>query len=202
MRHALQILHGWVPFSLSCKPLRLLVLIDYRSITFFVLHTLMISCFLTITGIIFRSQPLGQYNDQLFSSDQSFNSQNKSPCVVASEMAAVCNGGRTFNFHHWDFLNLTWFSSTCLEYFVIALPVDSHYTGPNSTVVNPCQCSSVFYSLLSACADCQNRTFVEWVIYPHRPTIELIFSFFFHLNLMLKVGMAGIPHALIRLLGM
>lgn len=43
-----------------------------------------------------------------------------------------------------------------------ALPVGSEYTGPYAAQVNPCQCSTVVYSLVAACGVCQNRTVDTW----------------------------------------
>ncbi|KAF9053890.1 hypothetical protein BDZ89DRAFT_297997 [Hymenopellis radicata] len=73
----------------------------------------------------------------LASSHWSFNSANKSPCDVASSLLGVCEGG---------------------SYEVQALPEGTHYVGPTISSANACQCSTVTYSLLSACAECQNRT--------------------------------------------
>jgi len=61
--------------------------------------------------------------------------------VVASSLLAVCNDG---------------------SYDVLALPDGTHYSGPTSTGFNPCQCSTVSYSLMSACGLCQNRTIAMW----------------------------------------
>ncbi|KAF8921098.1 hypothetical protein CPB85DRAFT_304848 [Mucidula mucida] len=71
----------------------------------------------------------------------SFNSAEKSPCDVASSLLGVCEGG---------------------SYEVQALPEGTHYVGPTINGANACQCSTVTYSLLSACAQCQNRTVTLW----------------------------------------
>jgi len=71
----------------------------------------------------------------------SFNSHKQSPCAVASSLLGVCSGG---------------------SYDVQPLPTDSHYLGPTIDGANPCQCSTVAYSMLSACAGCQNRTITSW----------------------------------------
>jgi len=39
------------------------------------------------------------------------------------------------------------------------------YLGPTALAANSCRCSSVYYSLLSACAYCQNQTYLDWSIY-------------------------------------
>jgi len=46
---------------------------------------------------------------------------------------------------------------------VDAIPVGTHYLGPTFADATPCRCSTVTYSLLSACAGCQNRDFTSWV---------------------------------------
>jgi len=72
----------------------------------------------------------------------SFNSQNQSPCAIASTLLGVCDGG---------------------EYDVLALPQDTaYYLGPPIDAANPCQCNTVVYSLMSACALCQNGTITTW----------------------------------------
>ncbi|KAJ7940440.1 hypothetical protein B0H13DRAFT_11869 [Mycena leptocephala] len=64
----------------------------------------------------------------------SFNSLKQSPCLVAAYLGSVCDQG--------------------------PLADDlSYYQGPTVAQVNPCACSSVFYSLLSACADASLQRF-------------------------------------------
>jgi hypothetical protein len=46
---------------------------------------------------------------------------------------------------------------------VDAIPVGTHYLGPTFADATPCRCSTVTYSLLSACAGCQNRDFTNWI---------------------------------------
>ncbi|SJL00491.1 uncharacterized protein ARMOST_03804 [Armillaria ostoyae] len=70
-----------------------------------------------------------------------FNTVSKSPCDVASSLLAVCNDG---------------------SYTLQSLPDMTHYLGPSVDAANPCQCSTVSYSLISACGACQNRTFAQW----------------------------------------
>ncbi|KAJ7097753.1 hypothetical protein B0H15DRAFT_822516 [Mycena belliarum] len=71
-----------------------------------------------------------------------YNSLNQSPCLVAAFLASVCNDG---------------------QFMVPALINDlSFYTGPTVAQANACACSSVFYSLLSACADCQSGKVLTW----------------------------------------
>jgi len=76
--------------------------------------------------------------------DWTFSSIGQSPCDVAAELASVCVGG-DFNLDPLD------------PGFV--------YAGPTQTNQNSCRCSSVYYSLLSACAYCQGRSYVRWSVY-------------------------------------
>jgi len=39
------------------------------------------------------------------------------------------------------------------------------YLGPTQVNANSCRCSTVFYSVLSACAVCQNETYLDWSVY-------------------------------------
>jgi len=45
---------------------------------------------------------------------------------------------------------------------VDSIPVGTHYIGPSGALVSLCSCSTVTYSLISACGGCQNRTFLSW----------------------------------------
>ncbi|KAJ7087851.1 hypothetical protein C8R44DRAFT_29083 [Mycena epipterygia] len=71
------------------------------------------------------------------------NSQQQSPCLVASALLAVCTG----------------------SYYVDALPQGFHYEGPDLQDANPCQCNTVVYSLLAECGLCQNRTISMWSVW-------------------------------------
>jgi len=73
-----------------------------------------------------------------------FNSLGDSPCQVAADLAGVCNGG-VFDLKPLD------------DGFV--------YLGPTVAVQNSCRCSSVYYSMLSACAACQGRDWLDWSEY-------------------------------------
>ncbi|KAG1891139.1 hypothetical protein F4604DRAFT_1949432 [Suillus subluteus] len=69
------------------------------------------------------------------------NSLQQNPCVVSSYLESVCWGG---------------------DFTVNALPPDTHYAAPTSAEANPCECSTVTYSLISACGACQNATYLTW----------------------------------------
>jgi len=74
----------------------------------------------------------------------SFNSLGQSPCVMTSWLGGVCNAG-TFN--------------------VPPLSPGLVYVGPPPGAATGCRCSSVFYSLISACALCQSDQFLKWSAY-------------------------------------
>jgi len=69
------------------------------------------------------------------------NSRGQNPCLVAAYAQGACTGG---------------------QFTVDPLAPDHHYTGPYVSEANSCQCSTVVYSLISACAVCQNRTIETW----------------------------------------
>ncbi|KAG7447978.1 uncharacterized protein BT62DRAFT_745982 [Guyanagaster necrorhizus] len=49
------------------------------------------------------------------------------------------------------------------------LPANTHYSGPTSPQeANECECSSVVYSLVSACAVCQERNYLTYLSFPPR----------------------------------
>lgn len=49
------------------------------------------------------------------------------------------------------------------DFPVPALGPTENYLGPIPTAANQCRCSSVFYSMLSACAVCQNALISTYV---------------------------------------
>ena len=51
-----------------------------------------------------------------------------------------------------------------LEFDVSAITPGHFYVGPSGTQVNECQCNSVYYNLISACAYCQNSTYPRYVL--------------------------------------
>ncbi|KAG1891126.1 hypothetical protein F4604DRAFT_393549 [Suillus subluteus] len=68
------------------------------------------------------------------------NSLVQDPCLVASYLESTC--GAIINFD--------------------PLPTGYHYEAPSAALANPCVCNTVTYSMVSACADCQNRTYDDW----------------------------------------
>ncbi|KAJ7343295.1 hypothetical protein DFH08DRAFT_222512 [Mycena albidolilacea] len=70
----------------------------------------------------------------------SINNKNQTPCLVAAFLESVCQGLAEVN----------------------SIPVGTHYIGPSPANATPCQCSTVTYSLVSACGGCQERTFLSW----------------------------------------
>ena len=109
---------------------------------------------------------------------QSFNSLGQNACTVAAFMMSTCNAGCEF-----DRLISFGFILYCVVYFLIsfvAFTVDPlqpgySYPGPNGTDNSDlCKCSTVGYSLISACAGCQGE---HWIRYDSRrgPLFNLIF---------------------------
>ncbi|KAJ3509629.1 hypothetical protein NLJ89_g5122 [Agrocybe chaxingu] len=76
--------------------------------------------------------------------DWAFSSTGQSPCEIAAELGGVCSGG---------------------QFSLLPLDPGFVYLGPNQDNANSCRCSSVYYSLLSACALCQDRSFIRWSAY-------------------------------------
>ncbi|KLO10743.1 hypothetical protein SCHPADRAFT_906630 [Schizopora paradoxa] len=70
-----------------------------------------------------------------------FNAEGQSPCLVAAYLGGACNGG---------------------QYDVSALNPGEHYIGPAGVFLDPCQCSTVMYSMMGACSACQNATIITW----------------------------------------
>jgi len=68
------------------------------------------------------------------------NSLDQNPCLVAAYLLGVCQPNFT----------------------VDAIPAGYHYAGPLAEEDNSCKCSTVTYSLVSACSGCQNGTIESW----------------------------------------
>ncbi|PBK78253.1 hypothetical protein ARMSODRAFT_947129 [Armillaria solidipes] len=77
-------------------------------------------------------------------SNWSFNSLDQSPCTVAAYLGGVCNSG---------------------NFTVTPLSDGQLYSGPTLEQANVCRCSSVFYSLVSACAFCQGNIYERWSLF-------------------------------------
>ena len=103
-----------------------------------------------------RTCPLGVLNSHML---QSFNSQKQSPCQVASSLFSICTPGMFCCIHIQVVLSLIFFP---VGYIVNQADPGSHYSGPTIDNQNACQCSTVSYSLISACAACQNATVTQW----------------------------------------
>ncbi|KAF5357921.1 hypothetical protein D9756_001430 [Leucocoprinus leucothites] len=73
-----------------------------------------------------------------------YNSLSQSPCEVAANLAGVCNGG---------------------VFTLDSLDPGFVYLGPSKIVANSCRCSTVYYSMLSACAACQGNSWIGWAQY-------------------------------------
>ncbi|KAA1473936.1 hypothetical protein DENSPDRAFT_305166 [Dentipellis sp. KUC8613] len=71
------------------------------------------------------------------------NSIGQDPCTITTQLSQVCAKG----------------------YLLEPLDVDSSSTNPSykgPSTSDPCQCSTVVYSLTSACAACQGATWLQW----------------------------------------
>ncbi|KAG9039611.1 hypothetical protein FRB95_009191 [Tulasnella sp. JGI-2019a] len=76
-----------------------------------------------------------------------FNTKGQSPCLIAAYLQGAC-----FNDESWT---------------INALGPDESYMPPDIGSVNPCQCNTVTYNALSACAACQNSPWVDfhaWIV--------------------------------------
>jgi hypothetical protein len=73
-----------------------------------------------------------------------FNSIGQSPCTVAAYMLATCYAQ---------------------SYTLAPLPSGYAYGGPTHDYSNKCECSTVGYSLVSACVECQGQKPFSWSEY-------------------------------------
>jgi hypothetical protein len=107
---------------------------------------------------LFSPGSLGQITEAVCSSSYSWasNSLGQSPCLVASYLLSTCNGG---------------------QYNISALAPGFHYLPPTLNTANPCQCSTVSYSLVAACSDCQSAPYTSWSTWSFNCTNVYISSF-------------------------
>ncbi|KIK92404.1 hypothetical protein PAXRUDRAFT_147406, partial [Paxillus rubicundulus Ve08.2h10] len=69
------------------------------------------------------------------------NSKGQNPCLITAYLQGACNSG---------------------QFEVDSLPSGSFYVGPTADEQNACQCSTLTYTTISACALCQNQTYLSW----------------------------------------
>ncbi|KAK0210853.1 hypothetical protein DFS33DRAFT_330493 [Desarmillaria ectypa] len=79
--------------------------------------------------------------NETFNDSWVYNSLNQSACSIASSLMGAC---------------------TSATFTVVPLKEGQIYDGPWKGSDKPCLCSSVYYSLLSTCAFCQNRSYASW----------------------------------------
>ncbi|KAG7092591.1 hypothetical protein E1B28_008934 [Marasmius oreades] len=110
------------------------------------LNSVLLLVAIAFPSVISQAQPPPAKCDPATGFDWAFNSKGQSPCDVASYLASVCNAG---------------------QFEVPAINATQTYLGPTLQTANPCRCNTVFYSLLSACAACQNRnySYLKWSLW-------------------------------------
>jgi len=116
--------------------------------------TVLLSWFAAVSSVA------GQISDvtQCISTyEWALNSLGQTPCFVAAILESVCG----------SFENIT----------SLPLPLDNHYLGPTLVDATPCECSSVTYSMISACGGCQNHTFTDWLTWTGNCTATSFMTF-------------------------
>ncbi|RDX56783.1 hypothetical protein OH76DRAFT_1414254 [Lentinus brumalis] len=85
----------------------------------------------------------------------SFNSLGQSPCLMGAYMMGACQPGGSYD--------------------VQGLPdVNFRYNGPTADQATICSCSSISYSLMSACGFCQGAGWPEWSAWTTNCSSELV----------------------------
>ncbi|RPD66125.1 hypothetical protein L227DRAFT_597437 [Lentinus tigrinus ALCF2SS1-6] len=85
----------------------------------------------------------------------SYNSLGQSPCLIGAYMMGACQPGGSYD--------------------VQALPdVSFWYNGPAADQATLCSCSSISYSLLSACGFCQGAGWPEWSLWTQNCPSQLV----------------------------
>ena len=91
---------------------------------------------------------------------QTQNSLTQSPCEVGAYLIATCLGeSRCSPYMNYCSLGFSYLA----DFTLITLDPDEHYIGPNSqTQSYSCICTTVVYSLLSACDGCQGSSWIGY----------------------------------------
>ncbi|KAJ7120501.1 hypothetical protein C8R43DRAFT_83195 [Mycena crocata] len=84
------------------------------------------------------------------------NSKQQTPCLVAAYLESTCQGRKSLAFR------MSCSDRTISAVGVNAIPEQTHYEGPSALNATLCSCSTVTYSLISACGACQGRRFGNW----------------------------------------
>ena len=99
---------------------------------------------------------------------QSFNSLGQDPCLMTAYMYSTCSGGcESFPCYILSCIDEPYRLISFSAYEIDPLPAGYHYSGPWKGIDdrNLCECSTVGYSLISACVGCQGD---KWGTYDPR----------------------------------
>ncbi|KAF9246139.1 hypothetical protein BU15DRAFT_70255 [Melanogaster broomeanus] len=83
-----------------------------------------------------------------------------------------------------------------LGFSIPALPQGEEYTAPSGTNANRCECNTVAYSLVSACAACQDANYISWpawIINCNATAVRQVA--FFLLAKHIVIGFSSLPEA-------
>jgi hypothetical protein len=65
------------------------------------------------------------------------------------------------------------------EFTIPQLVAGNHYSGPSdSSVTDTCECNTVYYSLISACAGCQRGIWLSYALYQASPALFIVTHIF------------------------
>jgi hypothetical protein len=108
---------------------------------------------------------LNHFVSQLFTDrlSKTYNSLGQNPCEVAAFLQSICYGGGQSSFSRIASLAI---SSPRTEFHIPALPQGRAYNGPAYGDSTLCKCSTIVYSLLSACDACQGDPWFKYVLNP------------------------------------
>ncbi|KAF8514092.1 hypothetical protein BU17DRAFT_94783 [Hysterangium stoloniferum] len=105
-----------------------------------------------------RSSAIATTSVTCTTDEWTFNEDNLSPCLVASALQATCSGGSMFLVP----LPFSSFAHASSDWTIAPLDPGLQYAGPYVGQSNKCVCSTVVYSLVSACGACQGRGITTW----------------------------------------
>ncbi|PPQ63071.1 hypothetical protein CVT24_005926 [Panaeolus cyanescens] len=89
----------------------------------------------------------------------SINNLRQTPCLVAAYLASSCGTRESSQaVTYISFISKLLSLATRVD----SIPPGNHYVGPTFATADVCKCSTVYYSMMSACGGCQGLSFANW----------------------------------------
>jgi len=94
-----------------------------------------------------------------------FSRSAQSARVLVTLQQSLARPVLVVGFRPYSSVGGIWINHANVVFNVAPLGIGNVYLGPSLTSANTCRCSSVYYSLLSACAHCQGGSYLQWALF-------------------------------------